>query len=91
MERGHGRPEVIASASTSWRWTWLTGDRDRRPQALEYASSSAGYRPACLGLPAVVTMKATEDGVRDDLSGSLRLIWLLRAGDALLDALVWSC
>jgi hypothetical protein len=54
-------------------------------------SSSAGYRPACLGLPAVVTMKATEDGVRDDLSGSLRLIWLLRAGDALLDALVRSC
>jgi hypothetical protein len=35
-------------------------------------------------------IKATEDGGRDDLSSCLQLIRLLRAGDALLDALVWS-
>jgi len=36
-------------------------------------------------------MKTTEDGVGDDLSGAMRPIRLPRAGDALLDALVWSC
>ena len=56
----------------------------------ETVSRCAGYTPACLGLPVVVMMKATEDGVGDDLSGSLRLMRFLRAGDALLDPLVWS-
>ena len=51
-------------------------------------SSCAGYRPALLGQPTVVMMKTTEDGVGDDLSGSMRLIRSLRAGDVLLDALV---